>query len=228
VIVDAITDTDLIAIGEACAGARLVTGGSGIALGLPANFIKAGLAAGGQPKMTPQMAPEVVLAGSCSSATLEQIEIHRKRHPVLNMAVEAVMSGLPAMDDVIAFVLSNTGRAPLIYSSAGPEHVQVVQQRYGAENIASELDRMFGEIARRLYASGVRRIAVAGGETSGAVISALGAKSFHIGIEIDPGVPALISADGLGLRVALKSGNFGASDFFAKALDILGGVRDER
>jgi uncharacterized protein YgbK (DUF1537 family) len=216
VIVDAITNPDLLSIGEACIDASFITGGSGIALGLPANFIKSGLAVGRSPEMIPQMAPEVVLVGSCSRTTLKQVEIHAQNHPILNISVESVMSGTVPMDELLTFVKSNTSRAPLIYSSASSTDVQALQLRYGSGRIAMYLDRMFGDIASRLYASGIRRIVVGGGETSGAIISALGAKSFHIGPEIDPGVPALISADGLGLSVALKSGNFGAPDFFSK------------
>jgi uncharacterized protein YgbK (DUF1537 family) len=224
VIVDALTNDDLLAIGEACAGARFLTGGSGIALGLPRNFIKAGLAKGGRPRVQAVDGPEAILVGSCSRATLNQIEVHAKDHPVLPLDVDAVMSGALSPEDLHSFVQQNTGRAPLVYSSARPEQVAGLQEKYGREEVATKLDGIFAATARRLLDAGVRRIVVGGGETSGAVVSALGIRSFHIGPEIDPGVPVLVDADGKGVAMALKSGNFGAPDFFSKALKALSGA----
>lgn len=223
VIVDALTNDDLLAIGEACAEAKLLTGGSGIALGLPRNFIRAGFAKGGKPQVEPVDGPEAILVGSCSKATLEQIEVHAKDHPVFSVDVDAVMSGAISPEDLQAFVLQNTGREPLVYSSARPEQVAELQDRYGREDVAGKLEGIFAATAEWLFDAGVRRIVVGGGETSGAVVSALGIASFHIGPEIDPGVPVLAAADGKGLAMALKSGNFGAPDFFSKALRALSG-----
>lgn len=224
VIVDALTNDDLLAMGEACAEARLLTGGSGIALGLPRNFIKAGLARGGRPQVEPIDGPEAILVGSCSRATLNQIETHAKDHPVLSIDVDAVMSGAVTPDDLHAFVRKNAGRAPLVYSSARPEQVAALQKKYGREGVADKLEGIFAATAKRLFDAGVRRIVVGGGETSGAVVSALGVTSFHIGPEIDPGVPVLVASDGKGIAMALKSGNFGAPDFFKKALKALSGT----
>ena len=221
-IVDAITDDDLCAIGEACAEAPLLTGGSGIALGLPRNFIRAGLASGQGSAFSGVEGPEAVLAGSCSRATLGQIEAHRKNHPVLEVEVEAVMEGRTGPAALAAFVHENRGRGPLVYSSAPPERVRALQERFGREQVAQRLDGLFADTARLLVEEGVRRLVVAGGETSGAVVSALNLDAVAIGPEIDPGVPALAAADGRPLALALKSGNFGAPDFFAKALRILG------
>jgi 3-dehydrotetronate 4-kinase len=223
VIVDAITDDDLGAIGEACADAPLLTGGSGIALGLPRNFIRTGLASGQGSAFSGVDGPEAILAGSCSRATLGQIETHRKNHPVLEVEVEAAMEGRTNAAALAAFVHDNRGRAPLVYSSAPPERVRGLQERFGREQVAQRLDGLFADTARLLVAEGVRRLVVAGGETSGAVVSALSLDAVAIGPEIDPGVPALAAADGRPLALALKSGNFGAPDFFAKALRILGG-----
>src|SRR5215207_9942500 len=186
VIVDAISDDDLLSIGDACA--------------------------------------EAVLAGSCSKATLAQIEVHRAGHPVLQVEVEAVMEGAVTPEALAAFVHAHAGEAPLVYSSAAPDKVRMLQDAHGREAIAAALDALFAETAARLVYDGVRRLVVAGGETSGAVVSALSLDALAIGPEIDPGVPALAAADGRPLALALKSGNFGAPDFFAKALRMLKAV----
>ena len=222
VIVDAISDDDLLAIGDACTEASLLTGGSGIALGLPRNFIQAGLASGQGSAFAGVGGPEAILAGSCSRATLEQIEVHRRAHAVLEVEVEAVMEGAITPEALAAFVHEHQGQAPLVFSSANPERVRRLQDTYGREPVAHRLDALFAETARRLVHDGVRRLVVAGGETSGAVVTALGLDAVAIGSEIDPGVPALAAADGPPRALALKSGNFGAPDFFSKAIRTLG------
>lgn len=223
VIVDAVSDDDLLTIGEACADVPLLTGGSGIALGLPRNFIRRGLASGKGSAFRGAEGPEAILAGSCSRATIEQIEVHRRDHPALPIGVDDVMSGAIGPGDLVEFVRENAGRAPLVFSSDRPDRVREVQDRFGREKVAHKLDALFAETARELVAGGVSRLVVAGGETSGAVVSALKLKALSIGPEIDPGVPALGSTEGSPLALALKSGNFGARDFFDKALRTLAG-----
>ncbi|HKY86433.1 MAG TPA: 3-oxo-tetronate kinase [Pseudorhodoplanes sp.] len=224
VIVDAISDEDLYAIGEACADIPLLTGGSGIALGLPANLIRAGLASGKGGTFAGVPGPEAILAGSCSTATLGQIERHKRDHPAMPVAVDAVMRGSVTPQALVSFVREHHGKAPLIYSSDSPESVRAAQDTFGREQVSHKLESLFADTARALVDSGVRRLVVAGGETSGAVVLALGLRSLSIGPEIDPGVPALASADGKPLALALKSGNFGAPDFFSKALHSLQGM----
>lgn len=218
VITDAIADTDLLVLGEAGAEAPLITGGSGIALGLPRNFIRQGLAKGGSVETRPVGGPEAILAGSCSRATLAQIARHqRDGHPTWNIDVAGVMAGNLRSSDLVSVLMKLEGQAPLVYSSSPPEAVQALQARYGREAVAHRLDGFFAETARLLVESGTRRLVVAGGETSGAVVSALGLDALAIGPEIDPGVPVLTTPDGT-LALALKSGNFGSEDFFARAL----------
>jgi uncharacterized protein YgbK (DUF1537 family) len=223
VIVDAITDDDLIAIGRAAAEDRLVTGGSGIAIGLAANFIEQGLAAGTSASVAGVDGPEAILAGSCSGATREQVEIHRKNHPTLAIDVGGVMAGSVTTAMLTSFLVANEGRAPLVYSSSTPDEVQAVQAHFGREAVAAALDELFAKTAQELVKAGVRRIVVAGGETSGAVVSALDLGALTIGPEIDPGVPVLLSGGAKAVALALKSGNFGAPDFFVKALERLAG-----
>ncbi|MEP7069026.1 MAG: 3-oxo-tetronate kinase [Usitatibacter sp.] len=220
VIVDAIDESDLRAIGAACAEASLITGGSGIALGLAANFIEKGLARGRASEVAGIDGPEAVLAGSCSERTLEQVERHRTRHPALAVAPGAIMAGRVTPGDLVRFVKENRGNAPLVYSSAGPAEVAQAQDEFGRDSVARSIETFFAQGARALVASGVRRLVIAGGETSGAVVSSLALKSLEIGPEIDPGVPALYSRE-FGVALALKSGNFGAPGFFDKALDVL-------
>ena len=224
VVTDAIDDEDLATLGRAIATAALITGGSGIARALPHNFIVSGDATGGTASVPRVTGPEVILAGSCSRATRGQIAYHAQHHPVRLVAVDAVMAGQSLHDELVGFVLANTGNAPLLYSSSDPEDVAAAQQRYGRERVADALEGLFGAVAATLVGSGVRRLVVAGGETSGAVIGALDLGALQVGTEIDPGVPVLVAAGPPMLGLALKSGNFGAVDFFEKALARLGGA----
>ncbi|MGH6624011.1 MAG: 3-oxo-tetronate kinase [Burkholderiaceae bacterium] len=221
VIVDAINDADLRAIGLACADAPLLTGGSGIALGLPANFVTKGLAGGAGTAVVGISGPAAILAGSCSARTLEQIEYHKALHPSLAIEPESVVRGETTTAQLVAFIRANEGRVPLVYSSAAPEQVNRAQLQLGRETVAHRIEELFADTARALVDAGIRRLVIAGGETSGAVVSALGLASLEIGPEIDPGVPALYSRENAGLALALKSGNFGSPDFFEKAVTVL-------
>lgn len=223
VIVDAVADDDLRTIGVACADQKLLTGGSGIALGLPDNFIKRGLAKGGGNAFRGVGGPGAILAGSCSKATLGQVEAYRRDHPTLAIDVDAVMAGTVSAPQLAKFIGDNKKDAPLIFSSSAPERVKALQGKYGQDSVAHKLDALFAETAKLAVKSGVGRLVVAGGETSGAVMGALDIDAVSIGPEIDPGVPALATLTSPPLALALKSGNFGATDFFAKALRTLGG-----
>jgi uncharacterized protein YgbK (DUF1537 family) len=217
VICDASLDDDLVTLGRAAAGQRLVTGGSGIAIGLPANFLRSGKAKGAVTAFSGVDGPEAILAGSCSAATRRQIAIHAAGHPTMALDIDAAMAGRLDVGDLLEFAAAHRGKAPLIYSSDDPLEVERLQKRYGREKVAATLDGLFARTARSLVESGVSRLVVAGGETSGAVAQALDLEALSIGPEIDPGVPILIGDKGR-IALALKSGNFGAPDFFAKAL----------
>jgi uncharacterized protein YgbK (DUF1537 family) len=221
VIVDAITEDDLFAIGLACDGAKLVTGGSGVAMGLPANFIRRGLSSGKPPRFQSVAGPAAILAGSCSTATRGQIARHAKSHPVFPIDADAVVTGKLAPKAVLDFMAGHREDMPLAYSSAAPADVARLQQRHGTEKLAAALDGFFADVAENLTKSGVTRLVVAGGETSGAVMGRLGIDAVTIGPEVDPGVPLLAASGGRRLGLALKSGNFGAEDFFAKAVTML-------
>ncbi len=218
VVVDAIRDDDLMQIGAAADDLPLITGGSGVAMGLPANFSKAGALAGAEAIWSGEKGPCIALAGSCSHATREQIAKHRETNPALEIAAAEVASGKITPEAIVSWALEQPG-VPLAYSSADPQTVAAAQAALGREAVAELLEGFFAEAARQLRDAGVKKLLVAGGETSGAVVEGLGLKSLDIGPEIDPGVPALRA--GPDLVVALKSGNFGAPDYFSKAAAIL-------
>lgn len=134
------------------------------------------------------------------------------------------MAGGVGIADLMRFLDANREASPLVYSSNDPEKVRAVQARYGRDDVARRLDGLFAETARALVAGSVRRLVVAGGETSGAVAQALDLEALEIAPEIDPGVPILKDTRDT-VALALKSGNFGAADFFSKALNALKGNR---
>lgn len=216
VVVDAIRDEDLIEIGKAAKGLPLITGGSGVALGLPANF---GCAAS-DVSWTGQAGKCIALSGSCSIATREQVAHHAARHPAREIVAADVIEGRLTAREVADWLLGADG-IPLAYSSADPKAVAEVQAQFGRERSSEMLESFFAQLAKMAVEGGATRIITAGGETSGAVVEGLGLAALEIGPEIDPGVPALRA--GATLVVALKSGNFGAKDFFGKADRVLRG-----
>ncbi|MEM9604268.1 MAG: 3-oxo-tetronate kinase [Pseudomonadota bacterium] len=219
IVVDAVRDPDLHTIGAAANGLPLVTGGSGVALGLPANLVP-GRTADASAWRT-QAGRCAIVSGSCSTATRAQVERHRAAHPAYEIDAAGVITGRVTAADIATWLLAQEG-LPLAYSSADPAAVEAVQAAFGRERAADALEACFAEVARRVVAGGVTRLITAGGETSGAVIEGLQLDTLEIGPEIDPGVPALRARPDL--VVALKSGNFGAPDFFAKAAAVLGGA----
>ena len=219
VVMDALRDEDLRAIGKALSDAVLVTGGSGIALGLPDNFRRSGAIIQTTQRWQRQDGQCAILCGSCSPATRQQIEIHQQTHPSLMLDVATIIDGSFSVDDANAWFQgcwqNNQDSLPIIYSSADPAEVQNIQSVFGSEVAAFALETFFGALAGVLVAKETVRLIVAGGETSGSVVEALDIERLEIGPEIDPGVPALRASPTLTL--ALKSGNFGTKDFFVKA-----------
>lgn len=209
-IVDAITEADLHSLGKAAAGQKLLTGGSGIAIGLPANF--------GTTPATPPWegvtGPGAVLSGSCSRATRGQVAHYAALAPSREITASEVMSGEITVDTLGDWVLAQD-ISPLVYSSADPAIVAQAQQDFGREVIAEKIEALFASLAATLAAHGIKRLVVAGGETSGAVVTGLKAHTLHIGPKLAAGVPALRHED---MALALKSGNFGREDFFTTAL----------
>jgi 3-dehydrotetronate 4-kinase len=230
-IADALTDDDLRVLGEACADLPLLTGGSGIAIGLPGNFQRAGLLAKhGDASRVPAVAGlSAVLAGSASKATNAQVTAWRGAgKPHFRIDPLAVARGEPVVEAALAFAREYLGGANpqpvLIYATATPDEVQRVQQALGVAHAGEIVEAALASIARGLHELGVRKFVVAGGETSGAVVQALRVQALAIGAQIDPGVPATVTIGEEPLGLALKSGNFGAVDFFDKAVRRLSGA----
>jgi uncharacterized protein YgbK (DUF1537 family) len=221
-ILDSITDQHLHTLGEACADLKLVTGGSGMAMGLPANFVRAGLMRAGQHAALPKVTgPTAVLAGSCSVATQGQVAQMKRDHEAYELDPIAIAGGSDVAAQVLAWASTRLGEKPiLVYSTAAPERVAAVQSKLGREESGALIERTLGRIAQGLVQQGARRLVVAGGETAGAVVSALTVEGLSIGPEIDPGVPWTFSIGQPTLALALKSGNFGAVDFFTKAFRV--------
>lgn len=218
IIVDAISDDDLTEIGAALKDRKLMCGGSGIALRLPANFGHTP----GAIEWSGVSGKAVVLSGSCSQATRNQVQRYRRLAPSLELNVREVMAGLQTAKSVADWVVLQSVDAPLVYSSADPATVKAVQEEFGREATATAIETLFLKLAGELAARGVTRIVSAGGETSGAVVAGLSANALQIGPRIAPGVPALRVGD-RDMAIALKSGNFGDPDFFPKALNVLAG-----
>lgn len=222
-IVDALSNADLEVIGAACADLPLVTGGSGIALGLPHNFRQRGLLAAnvvadGLPRTGGLRA---VISGSCSVATQQQVAVMRASHPAFSIDPLRLARGEDLVSAALEWASGHIAQQPiLIYATATPDEVRQVQGELGVEQASQLVEHTLSMIARGLVQAGVGQMIVAGGETSGAVVKALGVKGLRIGPEIDPGVPwtsTLTTGDQRPLALALKSGNFGSADFFLKA-----------
>lgn len=202
-ILDAVRDEHLVAAGEACRDFKLTTGGAGLAMGIARALGLKRTSATTLPRLA---GAAVVLAGSCSQATLRQIATFRG--PAFRIHPDRI-----EVDAAIQFAADHLRECPLIYASAPPEAI--------APGKGEAIEQAFRQIARELARKGVRKFVVAGGETSGAVVEALGVRALGIGPEIDPGVPWTAAQGGEPYLLALKSGNFGSPEFFAKALEMV-------
>lgn len=220
-IVDAIRDADLHTIGAAVASMKLITGGSGVAMGLPENYRKAGKLKLHKAATEVAAPPgrSAILAGSCSAATRLQVAAAKDAGmPGLSIDPLAVAAGNTTADSVISWITAKPADRPaMVYSSATPTEVADVQATLGRERAGQLVETLLADVATGLLDHGYSRFIIAGGETSGAVVAALGVKAMQIGPEIDPGVPWMLSIGRPKVAMALKSGNFGAPDFFLKA-----------
>ena len=223
-VVDALSNDDLMSIGLACSDMPLVTAGSGIALGLPQNFRRAGLLADDlvADALPPTGGLRAVISGSCSVATQGQVTAMRVTNPAFNVDPFELARGSDVVGVALEWAASRIKDGPvLIYATATPEAVKAVQAQLGTEKAGSLVEEALAGIAAGLVKLGVGQLIVAGGETAGAVVKALGITGLRIGPEIDPGVPWTVGiskdASKAPLALALKSGNFGTPDFFLKA-----------
>ncbi|MGC3873487.1 3-oxo-tetronate kinase [Halomonas sp. GXIMD04776] len=235
VICDTLDESDLEVIAAAVAEFPLVTGGSGLGQALPAEYRRLGwLDPVADPgRLAPASGAALVLSGSCSQATLGQVEDFLSRHEGFALDPLALAESDEQIEQALTFarerLFDEESSAPvLIYASAAPEKVKAAQHRLGAARAGELVERALAGLAKTLVTEGVGRLVVAGGETSGAVVSALEVTELRIGEQIDPGVPwTQTTVDGreAPLSLALKSGNFGGVDFFSRAFDALPGEK---
>lgn len=221
VVLDTLNEQHLLTQGAALRNMKLVTGGSGLAIGLARQW-----ATPGQDKTKAQMAgaPQgkkcVVLSGSCSTMTNQQVAAYKQQAPSQAIDVERCLGdGLSTyVKELCQWLEANAGQtlAPMLYATAEAEKLHEIQQRWGAERSSKAVEVLFAEVTRTLQAAGFSRFIVAGGETSGVVAQTLKIDAFHIGPCISPGVPWVKSTE-RPISLALKSGNFGDIDFFARA-----------
>jgi len=223
-VTDVLNDEHLYFLGEAVKDFKLITGGSGIALGLPSQFKSRNnhqeeTRAHSLPKV---LGKELVLSGSCSEMTLAQVDEFSKRYSTLKLNPIELAENNSALANSVDWVIQAKGEEPiLVYASAPPDSVNEAQKRLGRDLASSIVENALAKIASAAVQNGFRRIVVAGGETAGAVVSNLGIKGIMIGEQIDPGVPTTVSIGNPTIGLVLKSGNFGSVNFFEKALKVM-------
>jgi uncharacterized protein YgbK (DUF1537 family) len=219
-VVDALGDDDLRSLAQASAPLKLVVAGSGLAIGIPALHGLAGNEDAS--RLPPARGARAVVSGSCSAATNAQVAAFIASGGAA-FAVDPMQlaAGQSVVEEALAWARPRLSHAPvLLYASAGPSAVRAVQERIGADKAGALVEDALSRIARGLVEAGTGQLIVAGGETSGACVQALGIAQLRIGPQIDPGVPwcyAVTPARPEGLHLALKSGNFGGTDFFTRA-----------
>jgi uncharacterized protein YgbK (DUF1537 family) len=227
VIVDAVFDRDLETIGAVALDHRVSVGASGIGLGIGRALVASGKVESNVPDAasdTPVGGPAACLAGSCSQATLQQIANAEKRMPVLHLDPDRVVAGKEEARRALAWAKQRLSEGPiLIASSSTPDEVAALQARHGRDAAGHAIEQAMADIAEGLVESGVRRLVVAGGETSGAVVDRLKIPGFLVGAEIAAGVPVLraVGTRAGAMLLALKSGNFGGPEFFSDALKLM-------
>ncbi|MEK9916488.1 MAG: 3-oxo-tetronate kinase [Betaproteobacteria bacterium] len=218
-ILDSMRDEHLMLLGKAFADSKLITGGSGMAMGLPKNFLDYGMMSDvKQNRHDTFDGKSAVISGSCSEMTRAQVEHFKENHASFYVDPLQLVSSDHVISEIVAWADQNLSDDPiLIYSSSDPERVAVIQRELGQAQASHLIENAMSLVARELITLGVDRLVVAGGETSGAVVKELGITALEIGDEIDPGVPWTFSINQPKIALALKSGNFGGVDFFSRA-----------
>ncbi|GAA5509595.1 3-oxo-tetronate kinase [Novipirellula caenicola] len=226
VVVDCVEDSQLQTIATAVSDMPLVTGGSGLARHLGDAYRQSGLMQNDYATSVLQLplGRSLILSGSCSQATNRQVAKAKSFCNTWQLDVLEIARDPGGYQRQLAAwaEASDVHRPLLIYSTDDPDGVRRVQQTLGASEAAQLIESFLGKVAVELTADvGVRRLIVAGGETSGAVVHNLGIRALAIGPEICAGVPWTRSIGGPQLAIALKSGNFGDDNFFHTALEML-------
>ena len=223
-IIDTIKNDDFDIICNAVKNLPLLTGGSGIALGLPKIYKDRGLLSASNFQIPENNSNAIILSGSCSVTTINQINIYKENNPSFYISPDEVINNEDLIEKVISWIKDNETQSPLVYSSSDIKAVSEKQKQYGLELLANKIEKFFELLSKRLVKDNFGTFISAGGETSGAVIKGLGIQELKIGKEISHGIPALWSPESSGNKpvfVTLKSGNFGQDNFFARALKAL-------
>jgi len=201
----------------------VLTGGSGLMTALADKYKKEYGIKDGERISDSAKGGAVLLAGSCSVATLGQIaDYQEKGGKSFRIYPKQLLNGEQSAEDILNFIRRNKGEAVLVYSSAPADELKKMQEEGGREEVAALLEKTMAQLAEAVVKEGITRVIVAGGETSGAVTKQLGFSSYHIGSSIAPGVPVMIPLENEKIRLVLKSGNFGQTDFFVRALKMTG------
>ena len=226
-IVDAVFERDLETTGQVALDHRLSVGASGFGLGLARALVASGRVKAAASTAVSDAAvggPAACLAASCSQPSLQQVAKAETVMPVLHLDPEQIVAGKDEARRALAWAKDRLKEGPvLVASSSMPDQVAALQARHGRDATGHAIEQAMADIAEGLVQSGVRRLVVAGGETSGAVVDRLGIPGFLVGAEIAAGVPALraVGAKNGEMLLALKSGNFGGPEFFADALELM-------
>lgn len=218
-VVDTIHNQHLTTLAQAAKSLKLITGGSGLAAGIAHNWSDKLIDQSDAKSMgLPTKSPTVVLSGSCSVMTNQQVAYYQTLAPSIAVDIDACLNETNYAQQIFQWVISQLDEklAPMVYATADPQKLNMIQAQYGAEASSQAVEQFFSQLAHLLNEFGVQNFIVAGGETSGIVTQSLKIKGFHIGPQIAPGVPWVKSIDSP-LALALKSGNFGDEQFFEKA-----------
>ena len=222
-ITDATSNEDLVVLAGAAKDLKLVTGGSGLALGLGKSF---GLQTGQAAQSIPASGRRAILAGSCSRMTLKQLEVAKKLYPHFRVTPEELAAQFETtLEKVLSWAKQHRSSPHplLVYTSGSPDEIASNQQILGGARAGDLCEKFLAAVAAHFVDDEILQLIVAGGETSGAVVTQLGLDLLRIGPEIDPGVPwTLASGAGREITLALKSGNFGSEEFFVNAWQLLG------
>ena len=216
-VVDATADDDLRTIALASSDLRLISGGAGLAIGLESPATSA-------PDDFPHFTGRrLVVCGSASATTRAQIADAATRHPTRKVDVdEAVTDPSGEVRAIVDWVRSlGADEVPVVYSVG--ELGDVLPGEAGVV-AAAAVERVLSAVVAALVSDGtVDRVIVAGGETSGAVVKALGVALLTIGPALAPGVcwSAAQTDAARDVALVLKSGNFGAVDLFSSAWEVL-------
>ena len=219
-VVDAVSESQLNAIGQAVKDLKLITGGSGLSINLAANFELPSLSEKTAARLPKIPGNGVILSGSCSVRTQEQVAQAEKHFPSFYLDPFQLQKEPGWVEEAIQWALTQIPKSPvLIYTTGPPEKVQEIQKALGEDQAGEIIESALTMVAQALAKTGVRKFVIAGGETSGAIVKALGMSKMQIGPEIAPGVPWCVGLGEPPVLLALKSGNFGSVDFFHEALE---------